>query len=41
MEEGGLPILPIAIGAGVIALLVLVFALRAAFLKRDDEDRGY
>lgn len=41
VEEGGLPILPIAIGAGVIALLVLVFALRAAFLKRDDEDRGY
>lgn len=39
--EGGLPVVPIAIGGVVVVLVVLFFLLRALFGKKDEDERGY
>lgn len=39
--EGGLPILPIAIGGIALVLLILVLVLRKLLGKKDEDERGY
>lgn len=39
--EGGLPVLPIAIGGIALVLLILVLVLRKLLGKKDEDERGY
>lgn len=39
-DKGGLPVLPMAIGAIAVVLIVLAVVLRLLFKRRDDE-QGY